>query len=184
MGCKRILISDDYYQALAGGRIDLVTSPIVGVGESGVSTEDGIDRPVDVIVYGTGFKAAEFLAPLEIRGRDNRCLAETWKDGAWAHRGVCVPGFPNLFMLYGPNTNLGHNSIIFMVEAQVGYILRCIDKLLAHDIRLLDANPATAAQFNEKLQEDLALTVWGGECGSWYKNASGKITNNWPDMSA
>ena len=183
MGCKRILVSDDYYQALAAGGIELVTSPITGIGETGVETEDGVDRPVDVLIYGTGFRATEFLAPLEIRGRDGRDLSACWRDGAWAHRGVAVPGFPNLFMLYGPNTNLGHNSIIYMVESQVRYIVQCIDKLLAHDIRLLEANELAAERFNAKLQEDLAATVWGGECGSWYKNASGKITNNWPHGS-
>ncbi|MEE4191063.1 MAG: NAD(P)/FAD-dependent oxidoreductase [Halieaceae bacterium] len=183
LGCKRILVSDDYYQALAAGGIEVVTSPIEGIGPDGVISADGVERPVDVIIFGTGFKATEFLAPLEIRGRGGERLSDCWRDGAWAHRGVAVPGFPNLFMLYGPNTNLGHNSIIYMVEAQVRYVVRCIDKMLAHDIRLLDANREVAARFNEKLQADLEDTVWGGECGSWYKNASGKITNNWPHSS-
>ncbi len=180
MGCKRILVSDDYYQALEQEDIELVTSAIEGIDEQGVVTADGVQRPVDVLIYGTGFKATEFMAPLQVAGRDGRLLSDSWQDGAWAHRGVAVPGFPNMFMLYGPNTNLGHNSIIFMVESQVHYIVRCIDKVLAHDIRLLDANREQAERFNAKLQEDLASTVWGGECGSWYKNASGKITNNWP----
>lgn len=180
LGCKRVLVSDDYYQALAQDSIELVTSPIRGIDECGVVTEDGTERPVDVIIYGTGFKATEFLAPLRIEGRAGAVLSDCWQDGAWAHRGVAVPGFPNLFMLYGPNTNLGHNSIIYMVETQVHYIVRCIDKMLAHDIRLLDANRERAERFNDKLQEDLAATVWGGECGNWYKNDSGKITNNWP----
>ena len=183
MGCKRILVSDDYYQALARGGIEIVTSPITGIGESGVMTEDGVDRPVDVIVYGTGFRATEFLAPLVIRGRGGQRLSDCWAAGAWAHRGVAVPGFPNLFMLYGPNTNLGHNSIIYMVESQVRYIVQCIDKMLAHDIRLLEPNRSAAEHFDERLQRDLAATVWGGECGSWYKNASGRITNNWPYSS-
>ncbi|MEP5765833.1 MAG: NAD(P)/FAD-dependent oxidoreductase [Halieaceae bacterium] len=183
LGCKRVLVSDDYYQALAKGGIDIITSPIQSIGESGVNTEDGEDRPVDVIIYGTGFRATEFLAPLQIQGRDGQLLNDSWRDGAWALRGVAVPAFPNLFMLYGPNTNLGHNSIIFMVESQVKYIVRCIDKMLAHDIRLLEANAEVAADFNETLQRDLADTVWGGECGSWYKNDQGKIINNWPHSS-
>jgi cation diffusion facilitator CzcD-associated flavoprotein CzcO len=183
MGCKRILVSDDYYQALAQEDIELVTSAIQGIDEAGVVTADGVQRPVDLIIYGTGFKATEFLAPLRVTGRSGSLLSECWQDGAWAHRGIAVPGFPNFFMLYGPNTNLGHNSIIYMVESQVHYIVRCIDKVLAHDIRLLDANRERAERYNVKLQEDLAATVWGGECGSWYKNASGKITNNWPHSS-
>jgi cation diffusion facilitator CzcD-associated flavoprotein CzcO len=180
LGCKRILVSDDYYQALAAGGIELVTSAIEGIDETGVVTADGVERPADVIIYGTGFRATEFLAPLRVAGRGGQLLADCWRDGAWAHRGIAVPGFPNLFLLYGPNTNLGHNSIIYMVETQARYIVSCIDKALAHDIRLLDANRDRAERFNDKLQEDLAATVWGGECGSWYKNASGKITNNWP----
>jgi cation diffusion facilitator CzcD-associated flavoprotein CzcO len=183
MGCKRILVSDDYYQALARGGIEIVTSPITGIGQRGVMTEDGVDRPVDALIYGTGFRATEFLAPLDIKGRRGQRLSDCWRDGAWAHRGVAVPGFPNLFMLYGPNTNLGHNSIIYMVESQVRYIVQCIDKMLAHDIRLLEPNRASADQYNERLQRDLEATVWGGECGSWYKNAAGRITNNWPHSS-
>ena len=183
LGCKRVLVSDDYYPALEAGGIDIVTSPIEGIDAQGGRTADGVERPVDVIIYGTGFRATEFLAPLQIRGRGGKLLSEVWSEGAWALRGVAVPEFPNLFMLYGPNTNLGHNSIIYMVESQVHYIVRCIDKMLAHDIRLLEANRDCAERFNEILQEDLGATVWGGECGSWYKNEAGKIINNWPHSS-
>jgi cation diffusion facilitator CzcD-associated flavoprotein CzcO len=183
LGCKRILVSDDYYQALARGGIDLVTSPIRGIGADGVKTEDGVERPVDVIIFGTGFRATEFLAPLRVTGRDGGTLADAWQSGAWALHGVAVPNFPNLFMLYGPNTNLGHNSIIYMVEAQVRYVVKCIDKALAHDIRALEANSAATERFNRKLQADLAKTVWGADCGSWYKNEQGKIINNWPHSS-
>ena len=184
MGCKRILVSDDYYQALVQHGVELVTSPIEGIGPEGVRTQGGIERSVDVIIYGTGFRATEFLAELDVRGRDGMALKDSWADGAQALRGVAVPGYPNLFLLYGPNTNLGHNSIIFMVEAQVKYIVQCIDKVLAHDLKALEANQAASTSFNQHLQADLEKTVWGGECGSWYKNYSGKITNNWPHTAA
>ena len=183
LGCKRVLVSDDYYQALARNPVELVTSPIRGVGEKGVTTEDGTERPVDVLIYATGFKATDFLATIDVHGVGGRSLRDAWAEGAEALRGVAVPDFPNLFLLYGPNTNLGHNSIIHMVEAQVRYIVRCIDKVLAHDLKALSANPEAYRRFNEDLQSALGAMVWGGECGSWYKNEAGKITNNWPYSS-
>jgi cation diffusion facilitator CzcD-associated flavoprotein CzcO len=183
LGCKRILVSDDYYQALVADSVELVTSPISSIGSAGVQTEDEIGREADVIIYATGFRATDFLASVEIRGVNGRTLGQCWADGAEALRGVAVADFPNLFLLYGPNTNLGHNSIIYMVEAQVGYIVQCIDKMLAHDLKTLTANEAASRRFNEELQTALAATVWAGECGSWYKNAAGKITNNWPHSS-
>jgi cation diffusion facilitator CzcD-associated flavoprotein CzcO len=183
LGCKRILVSDDYYQALAGDSVELVTSPIQGMDADGVLSEDEQARPVDVIIYATGFCATDFLATLEVRGKNGQLLSEQWAEGAEALRGVAVPEFPNLFLLYGPNTNLGHNSIIFMVEAQVRYLVQCIDKIIAHDLKTFTANAAASATFNEELQSALAETVWGGECGSWYKNEAGKITNNWPHSS-
>ena len=183
LGCKRVLVSDDYYQALERFDVELVTSPITGIDAAGVATEDGLARPVDVIIYGTGFRATEFLAEMDVTGRDGRRLQDIWSAGAEALRGVAVPGFPNLFLLYGPNTNLGHNSIIHMVEAQVGYISACLDKVLANNISSIEADANASTRFNEKLQRDLEKTVWGGECGSWYKNESGKITNNWPHSS-
>lgn len=180
LGCKRILVSDDYYQALESGAIEIVTSPITGIEEGGVVSADAVSRDVDVIIYATGFRATDFLATVEVTGVDGKSLAASWQEGAQALRGVAVPGFPNLFLLYGPNTNLGHNSIIFMVEAQVRYIVQCIDKLLAHDLKMLTAKQEASDRFNEDLQAALATTVWAGECGSWYKNEAGKITNNWP----
>jgi len=180
LGCKRILVSDDYYPSLNRDNVELVTSAILGMNTEGLLTEDGVSRPVDVVIYGTGFHATDFLSTLDLRGRGQQSLADVWADGAWAHRGVAVPGFPNLFMLYGPNTNLGHNSIIYMIESQAAYILQCIDKLLVHSLRTLEPNAEIAAQQDAALQDALARTVWGGQCGSWYKTASGRITNNWP----
>lgn len=183
LGCKRILVSDDYYQALTADNVQLATSPITGIGPEGVQTEDEVVHEADAIIYATGFRATDFLASVEVSGVNGRTLDQCWADGAEALRGVAVAGFPNLFLLYGPNTNLGHNSIIFMVEAQVAYIVQCIDKMLAHDLKTLGANKAASRAFNQDLQAALAATVWAGECGSWYKNASGKITNNWPHSS-
>ena len=180
LGCKRVLISDDYYEAMTRPNVELVTSPIEGVDENGVVTADGESRPVDVLIFGTGFAATEFLATLEVTGRGGRRLSESWSQGAEAYRGVAVADYPNFFMLYGPNTNLGHNSIIFMVEQQSRYISRCIDKLLSHSLSELEVKPSVMRAYNDRLQGQLAGTVWAEDCGSWYKNASGRITNNWP----
>jgi hypothetical protein len=117
---------------------------------------------------------------VNFNGVGGTSLEQAWQDGAEAYRGVCVAGFPNFFMLYGPNTNLGSNSIIFMVERQVNYVVRCIDKLLSHDLTSLDVNAQVMRQYNVRMQSELADTVWVARCDSWYKNAAGKVVNNWP----
>lgn len=180
VGCKRILVSDDYYQAFARPNVELVTAPISGIDSAGVVTEDGEQRPVDVLIYGTGFRTADMLSAVEFTGAGGQTLQQAWREGAEAYRGVCVAGFPNFFVLYGPNTNLGSNSIIFMVERQVDYVLHCIDKILKHGLTSLDVNPAAMRRYNDRMQGELAQTVWVANCDSWYKNEAGKVVNNWP----
>ncbi|MGE5567159.1 MAG: flavin-containing monooxygenase [Parcubacteria group bacterium] len=184
IGCKRILISDDYYQTLTRPNVELITDAVAGITPNGVKTADGAEHACDVIVYGTGFDTTHFLAPLEIHGLGGRTLSDAWKDGAEAYLGVTVSGFPNLFMLYGPNTNLGHNSIIVMLEAQADYIVKCLRELRRRKAKALEVKPAAQSAFNVQLQKDLEATAWAGECSSWYKTASGKITNNWSDDTA
>jgi cation diffusion facilitator CzcD-associated flavoprotein CzcO len=179
-GCKRVLVSDDFFQAFTRPNVELLTSPITSISSRGVVSEDGIDRDVDVIIYGTGFKATEFLSGLDIYGRDGNSLKDAWAAGAEAYRGVSVSGFPNFFMLYGPNTNLGSNSIIFMVERQVNYIVRCVDKILSHKLNSLDVNHTAMRAYNDWMQGELGKTVWVASCHSWYKNEAGKVVNNWP----
>jgi len=178
-GCKRLLISDDYIPALRRENVAVVTSGIERIAEGGVVTRDGALHPADVIVYGTGFETTSFLAPIEIEGLGGRKLQEQWRDGAEAYLGVAVSGFPNLFLLYGPNTNLGHNSILFMIEAQVRYIVECVNELARSSRAWLDVKPEAQLAFNDEVQAALADTVWATSCGSWYKTASGKVTNNW-----
>ena len=175
-----MLVSDDYFQAFNRPGVELVTSPITGITAAGVETEDGVDRPADVLIYGTGFKTSDMLSAVNFVGADGQTLAQAWQEGAEAYRGVCTEGFPNLFMLYGPNTNLGSNSIIFMVERQVNYVVRCIDKLLKHDLKTLTVNPDAMRRYNQRMQRELDETVWVAQCDSWYKNAAGKVVNNWP----
>jgi len=179
IGCKRILISDDYYQSLCRENVEVVTSPIERVVPGGVRTADGRVHPADTLIFATGFETTSFLAPIQVEGLGGRKLEEEWREGAEAYLGVAVAGFPNLFLLYGPNTNLGHNSIIFMIECQVGYVVQCIRELFARDLPWLDVRREAQTRYNAELQRALAKTAWAAGCSSWYKTASGKVTNNW-----
>jgi cation diffusion facilitator CzcD-associated flavoprotein CzcO len=179
VGCKRILISDDYYPSLARDNVEIVTSPIERFTRDAIVTRDGRTRPIDTVVFGTGFESTSFLAPLDVEGRDGRKLSEAWREGAEAYLGITVAGFPNLFLLYGPNTNLGHNSILFMIECQVRYALHCIRELVRRDLSWLDVRRDVMDRYNAEIQEALRRTVWSASCGSWYKTPSGRITNNW-----
>jgi cation diffusion facilitator CzcD-associated flavoprotein CzcO len=178
MGCKRILMSNDWYPALQQPQVEVVTDRIAEVRAHSIVTADGTERPVDTIVLGTGFAATEFLAPMSITGRGGRDLHEQWKDGASAYLGTVVPGFPNLFVLYGPNTNLGHNSVIVMLEAQVGWVVQAV-RAIARG-RVLDVRRDVAEAFDAWVQERLGHTVFAGGCRSWYLTASGRNTQNWP----
>ncbi|HZI11984.1 MAG TPA: NAD(P)/FAD-dependent oxidoreductase [Myxococcus sp.] len=183
MGCKRILISNDFYAALTRPNVELVDTAIREVTPRGLVTEDGREREVDVLIFGTGFAATEFLAPMRIIGRNGRELNEAWRQGAEAYLGVTVSGFPNFFMLYGPNTNLGHNSIVYMLESQIRYVLACMKVLRSRELRFLDVRPEAQRGFNAKLQGTLRHSVWNGPCSSWYKTDEGRNTNNWPGFT-
>ncbi|MDB4966793.1 MAG: putative monooxygenase [Myxococcales bacterium] len=183
MGCKRILISNDYYPALAQPHVEVVTEEIERVVPRGIVTRDGRTRAVDAIIFGTGFTATQFLAPMAVRGLGGRLLDEAWRAGAEAYLGMTVSGFPNLFLLYGPNTNLGHNSIVYMLESQIAYVMQCLQALDAQELRYLDVRADVQHSFNEALQEQLERSVWASGCTSWYQTADGKQTNNWPGFT-
>ncbi|GLY80149.1 flavin-containing monooxygenase [Actinoallomurus iriomotensis] len=178
MGCKRILLSDDYYAALNRPNVELVTTPIDRFSEQGVITADGREYPVDAVIYGTGFRTQAFVAPMTVRGLGGRTLDEAWRGGAEAYLGIAVSGFPNLFLLYGPNTNLGHNSIIYMLESQFNYIVGCVRALTR--ARYIDVRADVQNAFNQALQRRFRHTVWTSGCRSWYMTAEGKMVNNWP----
>lgn len=183
-GCKRVLISDDYYQALAEPHVGIVTDGIARVVEDGIITQDGQHHPIDVLVLGTGFKATEFLSPMHIEGLHGQSLHAAWQTGAEAYNGVTMHGFPNFFMLYGPNTNLAHSSILYMLESQYRYVLSGIRQVLDHpEAKALMPKASLQQQHNQALQTRLANTVWARGCNSWYKNADGKNTNNWPGFT-
>ena len=179
VGCKRILISDKYLQTLCRDDVEVVDDPIVRVEADAVVTSDGVRRQVDTVIVATGFATTDFLAPVEVTGAGGRKLRDVWADGPRAYQGIAVPGFPNSFILYGPNTNLNHNSIIFMLEAQYRWILRAVDQLRA-GARRVDVRPSAASRYDDRIQRDLQRTAFAAECHSWYKTASGRITNNWP----
>jgi len=178
-GAKRVLITDDYYQALARPNVHLVTSPIDRVTRDAILTRDGKQRRVDAIIYATGFQTTEFLAPMKIQGVAGKSLDRTWKDGARAYLGMSVAGFPNMFLMYGPNTNLGHNSIIFMIECQTRYIIDCIQQAVRRGLKWIDVRADVMEAYNAAIQEKLASSVWAQVDHSWYKNDNGVITNNW-----
>lgn len=180
MGCKRILISNDYYPALAQANVEVVDSAIEAVTEQGVRTADGREHRCDVLIYGTGFAASDFLAPMRITGLAGQDLNQAWQAGAQAYKGISVSGFPNLFLLYGPNTNLGHNSIIYMLESQFRYVLGCIQALKREKLRYMDVKASVQQPYNRHLQQDLQRTIWSQGCTSWYISATGTQSNNWP----
>lgn len=183
MGCKRVLFSDNYLPALAQPNVDVITERITGVTETAVVTADGQQHEVDAIVWGTGFKATEFLAPMAIKGDDGRDLQEEWNaTGARAYYGMTVPHFPNLFIMYGPNTNTGGGSIIYFLEAQAAYLGQYVAHL-ARTGRPLAVRPEVEQEYDDRIQGLLNNSVWS-QCTSWYRTASGRITTNWPLLGA
>jgi cation diffusion facilitator CzcD-associated flavoprotein CzcO len=179
VGAKRMLISDDYYRALNRSNVSVETAGIDHVEEDAVVLRDGRRIAIDVLILATGFESTAFLAPMEITGRGGRSLTAVWQHGARAYLGLTVAGFPNFFMMYGPNTNLGHNSIIFMIECQTHYIMECLRWLRARGLQWMDVRPEAMHAYNVALQRELASTVWAEAKHSWYKTADGTITNNW-----
>ncbi|WP_312896845.1 flavin-containing monooxygenase [Nonomuraea endophytica] len=176
-GCKRVVIDSTFYPALTRPNVDVVTDRIVRITAKGIETTRGL-READTIIYGTGFRSTEFLTPIALTGRGGQRLEERWKQGAEAYLGISVPDFPNLFLLYGPNTNLGHNSIIFMIECQVNHIMNCLPYLSERGP--MEVRPEAMAAWSRQLDVAMARMVWGNGCQSWYKTAEGRVTNNWP----
>lgn len=179
LGCKRILISNEYYDALAKPHVNVVNDGIEQITATGITTNDGQHHPVDAIIYGTGFQATDFLSPMHIIGKDGQALNQVWQDGAEAYLGMTVSGFPNLFLLYGPNTNLGHNSILYMLESQFAYIVDALQQMRAHQWQSIDVKNQVQGVYNRWVQAKINQTIWAADCNSWYKTESGKNTNNW-----
>lgn len=183
IGCKRVLISNNYYPAFTQANVSLETEAIDCITNQGVRLKDGREIKADTLIYGTGFKATEFLTPMTVTGLRGKTLNQEWHKGAEAYLGITVKDFPNFFMLYGPNTNLGHSSIVYMLESQIHYILNAVDILTRDNLKYLSIKDQTQVQFNQRVQNKLSNTVWENNCNSWYKNSDGKNTVNWPDFT-
>jgi 4-hydroxyacetophenone monooxygenase len=182
-GAKRLLRDNGVWAgALKRDNVRLVTEPIREITPTGVVTVDGEEHSVDVIIYGTGFQASKFLTPMRVTGRAGLDLHEQWKGDARAYLGITVPGFPNLFCLYGPNTNIVINgSIVYFSECGVRYVLGCIGALLNGDHAALDVRTDVFDEFNERVDAENALMAWGcSDVNSWYKNEHGHVAQNWP----
>jgi len=179
IGCKRVLFADDYYPALQRPNVTLETAAIESITEDGVRMCDGRTHPIDVLVYATGFETTGWHWPFEVAGRTG-LLRDAWKDGPEAYLGITVAGFPNLFLLYGPNTNLGHNSITFMLERQSEYIAQALVEMQGRNVAAIEPAREVQDRFNREVQAALARTTWADpQCTSWYKNAAGRNTQNW-----
>jgi cation diffusion facilitator CzcD-associated flavoprotein CzcO len=183
LGCKRLLVSDDYLATFNAPNVALVTDAIARIEPEGVRTRDGVLHALDALVFATGFDVRHCLSAIAMTGRGGQTLEDYWREGPRAYRGVAAPGFPNMFILYGPNTNLGHTSIIVMLEAQARYVVRCLKRLVAEDLQTLEVKDDATEAYNVDLQRKLGETVWATGCGNWY-GQNGKITANWPGTTA
>jgi cation diffusion facilitator CzcD-associated flavoprotein CzcO len=184
IGCKRMCLTSEWYPTLRRDDVELVTDGIVAVVPQGVVTADGTTHPVDTIIYGTGFRTTELLAPMELTGRGGETLADAWSGGAEAYLGMTIPAFPNLFLVYGPSTNHGTGSVIATHEAQMAYLRDALGLLRRGDAEILEVRREAHERFQAEMAERTAKTVWASGCSNWYVDANGRVTNNWPGYTA
>ncbi|TDO48878.1 cation diffusion facilitator CzcD-associated flavoprotein CzcO [Kribbella sp. VKM Ac-2571] len=184
LGCKRVLISDDYYPALARPNVEVVTDGIAEVTPTGIVTTEGVKHEVDTIIYGTGFKVTDLPVMDMVHGRDGVSLREAWADGMEAHLGTAIAGFPNFFMLIGPNTGLGHSSMVFMIESQIAYILDALKTMDAQGLREVEVRRDVQRAFVDGVRSSMRNTIWTrGGCTSWYLDSQGRNTTLWPSFT-
>jgi cation diffusion facilitator CzcD-associated flavoprotein CzcO len=180
VGCKRIMLTDEWYPTLAKPNVELVTDPIAAVTAGGIRTADGRERAADVLVLATGFQTHGFVAPMEIRGEGDRTLAEAWGQVPRAYLGMSVPDFPNMFLLYGPNTNGGTGSVIYTIEAGVSHVIAALGELESARAERIEVRREAAEQFDRELRAALKGTVWHSGCTNWYVDEQGNDPNQWP----
>ena len=179
-GCKRPLISNDFYAAFNRPNLELVTDPIERVTPHSVRTVDGVERAVDTLILATGFATTKYLSAIDVVGRDGRHIEEAWKDGAQAYLGVTTAGFPNMFMLYGPNTNNG--SILTMIEAQVAHVVEHVVRMKEEGIAWVDVRQDVMDRYNDEIQQLIeGVTVWQAGCNGYYRAPSGRVVTQWPN---
>ena len=184
IGCKRLLLSNDWYPALAKDHVDVVSDGIARVTSRGLMTTDGTEHEADVIVFGTGFAATDPIGELVVTGRDGRDLREVWKDGMKAYRGTTIAGFPNFFLMPGPNTGTGHTSQVFMIEQQVAHTMAALDRMDARGAATIEPRAQAQAAYNAWIDTRMERTVWlRGGCTSWYLDEQGRNVTLWPASS-
>ncbi len=178
-GCKRPLTSNDYYPTFNRPNVELITDPIERITGDAVVTADGVSREVDTIILATGFETTKYLSAIEVTGRGGRSLRDDWRDGAHAYLGIAAAGYPNLFMLYGPNTNNG--SLLYMIEQQVAYTMRHLERMRDEHLTWIDVRPEVMDAYNRALDDDLdAVEVWQASCNNYYRGPNGRIATQWP----
>jgi cation diffusion facilitator CzcD-associated flavoprotein CzcO len=184
MGCKRVLLSNDYLPALGAPNVDVVTDGIVEVQPNGVVTADGALHEVDAIIFGTGFHVTDMPIGNQIRGRDGRTLTEVWQPTMTAYRGTAINGFPNLFLLLGPNTGLGHTSVVLMIESQLQQVLKALAHMKKRSIAAIEPTPEAQRRDVEEVDRRMTGTVWvAGGCKSWYLDSTGRNSTLWPSFA-
>ena len=156
-----------------------MTEAITELTPRGLRTADGVEHEFDVIIYANGFKSHAFMGSMRVTGRDGLGLDERWGNAPEAYLGITVDNFPNLFLVYGPNTNLNHNSVVSMLEAQHRYIAQAVQYIAADESRFLEVDRTVVEKFNAHVQEELQKSAFSSECSSWYKNEDGRVINNW-----
>jgi cation diffusion facilitator CzcD-associated flavoprotein CzcO len=180
LGCKRVMLTDDWYPTLSKPNVELITDPVAGVTPRGIRAQHGEERPADVIVLATGFQTHGFVAPMEVLGEDGRTLAEEWSEVPRAYLGLSVPGFPNMFLLYGPNTNGGTGSVIYTLEAGITHVIAALRELDRRAAQKIEVRREAAHAFDRELRQALSKTVWHTGCTSWYLDENGNDPNQWP----
>lgn len=180
IGCKRVMLTDEWYPALAEPNVDVVSERIEAVTPGGIRDATGRERATDALVLATGFASHDFVAPMEIRGRGGRALSEEWGEVPRAYLGLSAPGFPNMFLLYGPNTNGGSGSVIFTLEAGIEHVLAALRELDRAEASRIEVRAEAAEQFDRELRAALGETVWHSGCTNWYVDENGNDPSQWP----
>jgi cation diffusion facilitator CzcD-associated flavoprotein CzcO len=184
IGCKRILPSNRWYPTLAKDNVELVTAGIKEIRPNAIVTEDGAELEVDAIVFSTGFQVTEMPIANLVRDSEGRTLRQAWDDSPQAYLGCTIPGFPNLFMMIGPNTGLGHTSVVYMIESQIAYLMDALATMDEQGAGAIEVRRDVAARYNDQIQEQLQGTVWNsGGCASWYLDEEGRNVTIWPDWT-
>ncbi|BBX17410.1 cyclohexanone monooxygenase [Mycolicibacterium duvalii] len=180
LGCKRLVFATDYLQTLAAPHVEVISSAARALRSRSLVTEDGTELDVDVVLCATGYAAADYLGQIDVVGAGGASLRTTWQDGAFAYLGMTVPGYPNFFMLYGPNTNVGSNSVIFILEAQAHYIVRALKHLRRRNRTYIEVRPEVTTRYLDKIDRWMQGTVWLTRCSNYFRAANGRVVTQWP----